>query len=997
MIPPKFDFTTGVAANSWVYSLDLSEAAPASARPEEPSKTPASGGASAPSVQAADQLGVVGKRAPRRDSASSAPPQSKKAGPGATVSSGAGASDGEGAASRRPKGSNPWDPPEAKEGPAPVVVPTLPIQPSAPAVPAPDTGRSAPIVFSGRLKQKLTAGAATAHPAHQQGTHGAAVSQASALAEQPSESEILYDTSVEHAHEAYEPRAVRQDQVHSPTDLSVLTDGATELLQGHDDNQAGYTQQDTHSPGSPTEHSVGAASSLTGTEASVLAGRSSTAGVLGVIGSPEAADDVIERYLQLRQSRKLAADAGALPLAASSDLMQSQQSVHDYSLVEEYVSSYRLHNTLQHVRESQYVAAEEQALRALGGPSGRKVAGARLGGIAAAVKDEDGEQEEDRRSGDEQLSSLRGSADSNDPTSGETPATVPDIVPVPDKGTSEHVPPLIPTAAPRSPVPQHRPRTFADAAVSPMPSMQRDRELAPRPYVSAGGTDTALSELGIAASAAALSHNNSTDGPAAHELQNELRTSMTAGEGRENIADAAQLGADERPHTSRPSTAAEQAGLTAAPTRPAAERTSQFSVRASQPTATPSRTESARSSSEHRSTDPAPTSRPSTTPGPVADLVPTPGRPVTAPAPEPAPQGHLSPTPVRSASETGDSTRGGQLGAHHASRPGTASQPADLSTAPTNQAEVTTSRTSSPTGRVTSSPGPTNASASRFSVDHSDSQQAQQTSRPSTAPHPAADLAPTPTRSSGLDVSPPVPSARLSSPQVAAPAATVTSPVQAPATAEAPGAETEEWRVQQDSGDQAAPDTDNNIEQLLLDDTTHHIIDVPPFGSSSASNAPNGWGASAVADRDAVPDEDAVERLQSQLQSDAEHADSTFAVFNSTAADPDSDYAVYKTRSTALAERFTRSIDDILWKLEQKDAGTAPQHTSRPGTGGIGTALTGSGLPDSHQRRRAAEAGVGELLRRLAQAEQEYIAEYGLADFERELGYLEDPQPQQSN
>jgi hypothetical protein len=248
-------------------------------------------------------------------------------------------------------------------------------------------------------------------------------------------------------------------------------------------------------------------------------------------------------------------------------------------------------------------------------------------------------------------------------------------------------------------------------------------------------------------------------------------------------------------------------------------------------------------------------------------------------------------------------------------------------------------------------------------------------------------------------VSPPAPSARLTSPQVAAPAATATSPVQAPATAEAPGAGTEEWRGQQDSGDQAAPDTDNNIEQLLLDGTTHNVLDVPPFGSSSARNIPNGWSAADGAERDAVPDEAAVERLQSQLQSNAEHADPTFALFNSTAADPDSDYAVYKTRSTALAERFARNIDDILRKLEQKDAGTAPQLTSRPGTGSTGTApaATVSDLPDSHQRRRAAEARVGELLRRLAQAEQEYVAEYGLADFERELGYLEDPHPQQSN
>jgi hypothetical protein len=120
-----------------------------------------------------------------------------------------------------------------------------------------------------------------------------------------------------------------------------------------------------------------------------------------------------------------------------------------------------------------------------------------------------------------------------------------------------------------------------------------------------------------------------------------------------------------------------------------------------------------------------------------------------------------------------------------------------------------------------------------------------------------------------------------------------------------------------------------------------------------------------------------------------------------------SDFAVYKARSSALAEQYERSVDVLLTKLEQKGRSAAesprsPLHPSRPGTGtsatgGVGrsgntsTAVLATPLPE--KRKRAIRARVAGLLKQVAQAEMEYIAEFGFEAFEREVGFFEDNLP----
>jgi hypothetical protein len=117
-----------------------------------------------------------------------------------------------------------------------------------------------------------------------------------------------------------------------------------------------------------------------------------------------------------------------------------------------------------------------------------------------------------------------------------------------------------------------------------------------------------------------------------------------------------------------------------------------------------------------------------------------------------------------------------------------------------------------------------------------------------------------------------------------------------------------------------------------------------------------------------------------------------------------SDFAVYKARSSALAEQYERSVEALLGKLEQKGrVNTEPRSPlhSRPGTaastasasrsGNTHTAVLSTPLPE--KRKRAIRARVAGLLKQVAQAEMEYIAEFGFEAFEREVGFFEDNLP----
>ena len=316
---------------------------------------------------------------------------------------------------------------------------------------------SAPIVFSGRLKKKLS------------GAHPAAPLSSRSEKDGPSSAAAVQGGTERERHLGDGMSSLLDDpSTATADDQNNVADASAVDMSGPVDDS--YQMDTTIGERPPSADASLNMSVLTETEAGSAVNLTTGAVLMPHYSershSPhdgEGDDGVLERYLQLRQSRKLQQEeAGAVapPLAPgrSQAVPQSrppaaavlasidsgaegggalQQSVHDYSLIEEYVNAYKLNNQLPPVRESVFIAEERAQLGDLLPSSTQSIsAAAQLGPRSVPA-----------RSPERPVSAV---------SAADTPST-PQRSPQPD-------PQLTATFV------SARVKTFADAAVSPMPA-----------------------------------------------------------------------------------------------------------------------------------------------------------------------------------------------------------------------------------------------------------------------------------------------------------------------------------------------------------------------------------------------------------------------------------------------------------------------------------------------------------------------------------------------